>query len=317
MAGNVKDKIVVIGSGNVGETIAYVCMIRELANEIVLCDINEKRARGSALDIAHSTAFFEQITVRAGGYEECADANIIVVAAGIGRKPGQTRLDLAKVNVSIARDVAKNIMKYADDPLILVVSNPVDILTMAIQKETGLEPNRVIGTGTSLDTARFRYLLGRDCGVNISDVNAYVLGEHGDSQVALWSRIKLGGISLQGFTEQFGIKIDRDEIAKEARDSGAEIIAAKGATYNGIAMATSRIIEAIVKNENAILAVSHVLRGEKYGTWEGVAMSVPCIINETGIKRSAFINMSDEEMELMDKSAETMREFWENVQKEA
>lgn len=309
-----KNKIVVIGAGNVGETIAYVLMIRELANEIVLCDINEKRAKGSALDIAHSTAFFEQITVKHGGYEECADANIIIVAAGIGRKPGQTRLELAKVNVSIATDIAKNIKKYADDPIVIVVSNPVDILTMAIQKETGYAPNRVIGTGTSLDTARLRYLVGRECGVNIKDVIAYVLGEHGDSQVALWSRVRLGGVSLQGFTEQFNLNIDHEAISKEARDSGAEIISAKGATYNGIAMATSRIVEAIVRNENAVLAVSHLLVGKKYGSWEGIAMSVPCIINENGIQKSVYINMDDNEKEGMDKSAETMREFWNSLQ---
>ena len=314
MAKKNQNKIVVIGAGNVGETIAYTLMIRELANEIVLVDINAKRAQGSALDIAHGTAFFEQITVRSGGYEECEDANIIIVAAGVGRKPGQTRLELAKVNVSIASEVAKNIKKYANDPIVIVVSNPVDILTMAIQKETGYSQNRVIGTGTSLDTARLRYLVGRECGVNVKDVIAYVLGEHGDSQVALWSRVRLGGISLSGFQSQFGMKLDHDAISKEARDSGAEIIKEKGATYNGIAMATSRIVEAIVKNEHAVLAVSHLLVGEKYGAWEGIAMSVPCIINENGIQKSVYINMDDDEKVAMDKSAETMRDFWNSLQ---
>lgn len=264
MAKKRKDKIVVIGAGNVGETIAYTLMIRELANEIVLIDLNEKRAQGSALDIAHGTAFYDQITVRSGGYEECADANLIIISAGVGRKPGQTRLELAKTNISIATSIARSIMEYADNPLLLVVSNPVDILTMAIQKETGLPPTRVIGTGTSLDTARLRYLIARECGVSISDVCAYVLGEHGDSQVSLWSRVRIGGISLTGFTSQLGIKLDYKAISMEAKDSGAEIIAEKGATYNGVAMATSRIVEAIVKNEHAVLAVSHVL-GEEFG----------------------------------------------------
>ncbi len=312
MAKTRKDKIVVIGAGNVGETIAYTLMIRELANEIVLIDLNEKRAQGSALDIAHGTAFYDQITVRSGGYEECADANLIIIAAGVGRKPGQTRLELAKTNISIATSIARSIMEYADNPLLLVVSNPVDILTMAIQKETGLPASRVIGTGTSLDTARLRYLIARECGVSISDVCAYVLGEHGDSQVSLWSRVRIGGISLTGFTSQLGIKLDYKAISMEAKDSGAEIIAEKGATYNGVAMATSRIVEAIVKNEHAVLAVSHVL-GEEFGDWEGVAISVPCIVNEDGIKQVVNINMEDYEKAALNRSAETMQEFWNNV----
>ncbi|MCH1983919.1 L-lactate dehydrogenase [Ruminococcus sp. OA3] len=312
MAKKRKDKIVVIGAGNVGETIAYTLMIRELANEIVLIDLNEKRAQGSALDIAHGTAFYDQITVRSGGYEECADANLIIISAGVGRKPGQTRLELAKTNISIATSIARSIMEYADNPLLLVVSNPVDILTMAIQKETGLPPSRVIGTGTSLDTARLRYLIARECGVSISDVCAYVLGEHGDSQVSLWSRVRIGGISLTGFTSQLGIKLDYKAISMEAKDSGAEIIAEKGATYNGVAMATSRIVEAIVKNEHAVLAVSHVL-GEEFGDWEGVAISVPCIVNEDGIKQVVNINMEDYEKAALNRSAETMQEFWNNV----
>ena len=312
MAKKRKDKIVVIGAGNVGETIAYTLMIRELANEIVLIDLNEKRAQGSALDIAHGTAFYDQITVRSGGYEECADANLIIISAGVGRKPGQTRLELAKTNISIATSIARSIMEYADNPLLLVVSNTVDILTMAIQKETGLPPTRVIGTGTSLDTARLRYLIARECGVSISDVCAYVLGEHGDSQVSLWSRVRIGGISLTGFTSQLGIKLDYKAISMEAKDSGAEIIAEKGATYNGVAMATSRIVEAIVKNEHAVLAVSHVL-GEEFGDWEGVAISVPCIVNEDGIKQVVNINMEDYEKAALNRSAETMQEFWNNV----
>src|SRR5699024_9292597 len=247
---------------------------------------------------AHGSRFYDQITVRAGGYEECADASIIIISAGVGRKPGQTRLELAQTNISIAKSIARSIMEYAENPLLLVVSNPVDVLTMAIQKETGLPSNRVIGTGTSLDTARLRYLIGRECGVSISDVIAYVLGEHGDSQVPLWSRVRLGGISLKGFTEQLNINIDYDAIAAEAKDSGAEIIAEKGATYNGIAMATSRIVEAIVKNEHAVLAVSHVL-GDEFGEWAVISMSVPCIVNANGSDKSVNIKMEDYESEYL------------------
>ncbi len=307
------NKIVVIGAGNVGETIAYTLMIRELANEIVLVDVNKERAHGSALDIAHGTAFYDQITVRDGDYDECADADLIIITAGIGRKPGQTRLELAQTNVGIARDIAKNIMKYADNPLLLVVSNPVDVITMAIKEETGLPTNRVIGTGTSLDTARIRYLISRECGVNIRDVVAYVLGEHGDSQVTLWSRVRIGGITLPGYVNQLGIDLDHDALAAEARDSGAEIIAGKGATYNGVSMAASRIVEAIMKDENAVLAVSHVLEDEKFNAWKGVAFSVPCIVNREGIKQVVYINMDYNEREALDHSADTLRDFWKGL----
>ena len=156
-----KSKIVVIGAGNVGATIAYTLMVRKQANDIVLVDLNEALARGTALDIAHGTGFYKQIRVRQGGYEECADANVIIITAGLARKPGQTRLDLAKANVSIAQDITRNIMKYAENPLIVVVSNPADILTAAVTRESGLPADRVIGSGTSLDTARFRYALSR------------------------------------------------------------------------------------------------------------------------------------------------------------
>ena len=193
-----KDKIVVIGAGNVGEAIAYTLMVRVQANDIVLVDINEDRAKGAALDIAHGTSFFKQVWVRQGGYEECADAQVIIVTAGIARKPGQTRLELAKTNVSIIKGITENIMKYAENPLIIVVSNPADIMTMAVRQVSGLPSERVIGTGTSLDTARFRHNLSEQLQVNVEDVNAYVLGEHGDSQVPIFSSANIGGCPLEG-----------------------------------------------------------------------------------------------------------------------
>ena len=190
MNSETSNKIVVIGAGNVGETICYTLMLRAQVGEIVLIDVNEKKAKGAALDISHGTAFYSQVRIKQGGYEECADAKIIIVTAGVARKEGQTRLDLAKVNTGIARDIARNIMQYAKNPLIIVVSNPVDVNTYLIQKETGLPAERVIGTGTSLDTARFRYLLSRRCKVDIRDIQGYILGEHGDTQVPVWSSVK-------------------------------------------------------------------------------------------------------------------------------
>ena len=200
-----RDKIVVIGAGNVGEAIAYTLMVRKQANDIVLIDVNEDRAKGAAIDIAHGTSFHKQVWVRQGGYEECKDAQMIIITAGIARKPGQTRLELAKTNVSIVRSITENIMKYAENPLLLVVSNPADIITKAVQETSGLPANRVIGTGTSLDTARFRYNISTKLHVNVEDIQAYVVGEHGDSQVAVWSSAMVGGFPLEDYAKQVGI----------------------------------------------------------------------------------------------------------------
>lgn len=303
-----KDKIVVIGAGNVGEAIAYTLMVRVLANDIVLVDVNEDRAKGAALDIAHGTSFFNQVWVRSGGYEECADAQMIIIAAGVARKPGQTRLELAKVNVSIVQSITENIMKYAHNPLILVVSNPADITTLAVQKASGLSPERVIGSGTSLDTARFRYLLSKKLQVNIEDINAYVLGEHGDSQVPIYSSANIGGFPLKDFARQVGAEINEQELAERTKNGGAEIIGLKGATFYGIAMAVSSIVQTIMKDNSAIIPVAHVL-DESFGPWAGVAISLPCRIGWEGINQTLRIPMDYYEKSMMDASVNTLKEF--------
>lgn len=303
-----RDKIVVIGAGNVGEAIAYTLMVRVQANDIVLVDVNEDRAQGAALDIAHGTSFFKQVWVRRGGYEECADAQIIIITAGVARKPGQTRLDLAKINVSIVKSITENIMKYAKNPLIIVVSNPADITTMAVQKVSGLPSERVIGSGTSLDTARFRYLLSQKLQVNIEDVNAYVVGEHGDSQVPIYSSANVGGFPLEDFANQVGVELDQEAITAKTKNGGAEVISLKGATFYGIAMAVSNIVETIMKDDSALIPVSHVL-DESFGEWAGVAVSVPCRIGWDGINQTLRIPMNEKEKILMDESVNILKEF--------
>ena len=303
-----RDKIVVIGAGNVGEAIAYTLMVRVQANDIVLVDLNEDRAKGAALDIGHGTSFFKQVWVRKGGYEECADAQMIIITAGVARKPGQTRLDLAKINVSIVKSITKEIMKYAKNPLILVVSNPADITTMAVLQESGLPAHRVIGSGTSLDTARFRYLLSKKLQVNIEDVNAYVVGEHGDSQVPVFSSANIGGFPLKDFEKQIGVELNEEEIAERTRNGGAEVISKKGATFYGIAMAVSNIVGTIMKDDNAIIPVAHVL-DEKFGEWAGVAVSLPCRIGWDGINQTLSIPMDENEKAKMDASVHILRDF--------
>ena len=307
-----KNKIVVVGAGNAGEAIAYTLMVRKQANDIVLVDLNEDRAKGAALDIAQGTSFFKQVWVRKGGYEECADAQLIVITAGIARKPGQTRLDLAKTNVSIVRSITRSIMEHAKNPLILVVSNPADVTTAAVTEESGLPAGRVIGSGTSLDTARFRYFISEALKVNIEDVNAYILGEHGDSQVPVWSAANIGGVPIDEYAAQVGVNLDKAAISKRTKEGGAEVIQMKGATFYGIAMAVSNIVERIMKDESAILPVAHVL-GEEFGSWAGVAISMPCIVSWDGVEKTLELPMTEEEKEAMELSVKTLKEFQENV----
>ena len=307
-----KDKIVVVGAGNVGEAIAYTLMIRKQASDIVLIDLNEARAKGDALDISHGTSFYNQVTIRQGGYEECADADIIIVTAGVARKPGQTRLDLAKVNVSIMRSVTESIMQYAKNPIILVVSNPADIITAEIQAISGLPANRVIGSGTSLDTARLRYNLSEALNVSVKDVQAYVLGEHGDSQVPIYSSAAIGGVSLDSAAEQMNVTLDKEDIAKRTREGGAEVIGLKGATFYGIAMSVSAIVETIMRDDNAVLPVAHVL-DESFGDWAGVPISLPCQIGAEGISKVLEVSMSDSEKEAMNASVQILKDFLNKV----
>lgn len=308
-----KNKIVVVGAGNVGEAIAYTLMVRVQANDIVLVDVNKERAKGAALDIAHGTSFFKQVWVRSGGYEECADAQMIIITAGVARKPGQTRLDLAKTNISIAKDITESIMKYAKNPLILVVSNPADLVTMAVQKFSGLPAERVIGSGTSLDTARFRYLLSKQLQVNIEDINAYVVGEHGDSQVPVFSSANIGGFPLKDFAAQIGVEINESEITNRTKNGGAEVIGLKGATFYGIAMSVSNIVETLMKDDNALIPVAHVL-DESFGPWAGVAISLPCRLGWDGINQTLRIPMDYYEKTAMDASVNTLKALAEELE---
>ena len=308
-----KNKIVIIGAGNVGEAVCYTLMVRRQASEIVLVDINEERAEGSALDIVHGTAFFHQVKVRHGSYEDCANAQIIILTAGVARKPGQTRLDLAKTNISITRDIAHRIMKYAKNPILVVVSNPVDVLTYVVQQETGLPANRVIGSGTSLDTARFRQMIGEACGVDVSNVSAYILGEHGDSQVPVWSSATVAGEPVDAFYRaQKGQELDHAGIADRTKNAGGVVIKLKGATFYGVAMSTSLIVEAICEDENSVLPVAHVL-GAEFGPLQNVAISLPCVINRDGVARVVHPLMNEAEAQALARSAETLRSFMDQA----
>lgn len=314
MSQETANKIVVVGAGKVGETVCYTLMLKTQVSEIVIIDVDEDRAKGAALDISHGTAFYSQVRVRHGGYEECANAKAIIVTAGVPRKPGQTRLDLAKVNTNVAKSIARNIMEYAKNPLIIVVANPVDVNTYLIQKETGLPTGRVIGTGTSLDTARFRYLISERCHVDIRDIQGYILGEHGDAQVPIWSGVNVAGEPVDHFLSQDPEERAKEkvEIAQKARSGGADVISLKGATFDGIAMSTLRIVESIIKDQNTVLPVAHVL-GEDYGEMADSCISLPCVVNSEGISKVLKISMTEEERQQMIHSADTLKAFIQDV----
>jgi L-lactate dehydrogenase len=307
-------RIVIIGTGNVGATIAYTILLNNLTSEIVLIDVNRDKVQGEVLDMNHGLAYFKQVSIREGTYEDCVRADVVVIAAGVARRPGQSRLELAKTNVNIVADITKNIMRYASNPLILVVSNPVDVLTYVVQNESGLSPRRVIGTGTTLDTARFKYLLGRKLKVDVRNIHAYIIGEHGDTVVPVWSHANVAGEPFEEFFEGGSMDFLREDVFAETKASGAEVIKLKSATTYGISMAATRIISCILGNENAVLTVSTVLDGQ-YGLSD-VALSVPVLVGANGVERYLPIKISEEEDKLLKISAKKLKDAIADAYKE-
>lgn len=311
---NKKSKVAIIGTGFVGASAAFALSLNQMANEVVMIDVLKEKAEGEALDINHGLSYLGQMSVYAGDYSDCADCDAIVVTAGANRKPGETRIDLAKKNVAIAKQITENIMKYYTRGVILVVSNPVDILTYKIQKWSGLPRGRVFGTGTVLDTSRFRYLLSQRLNVDIRNVHGYIIGEHGDTQLPVWSATHIAGIKISeyfddpanGFSEE-----EKAAIAQDVKKAGAEIIKRKGATYYAIAVAINTILESLLKNQNTIRTVSSVINGE-YGI-DDVALSLPSIVNSEGVKEIINFNLTDEERSALEYSAEQLKIVLEQV----
>lgn len=296
-----KNKIVIVGAGLVGATSAYAIMNLGLASEIVLIDLDNDRAEGEAMDLNHGAAFVKPVKVKSGGYEECKDAQIVIIAAGANQNPGETRLDLVKKNTKIFKSIVPRIKEYTDEAILLVVTNPVDILTYVTMKISGFSEKKVLGSGTVLDTSRFRYLLSEHCHVNPRNIHAYILGEHGDHEVTSWSLTTVAGVP---FEEYCAICDDRcansefkDEMSNKVKNAAYEIIDKKGATYYAVGLAVSRIVESIFRNENTIMTVSTTLNGQ-YGL-SGVALSLPAIIGAGGIEKVLSLNLApDEEEEL-------------------
>ena len=302
-------KLAVIGCGFVGSASAFALMQSGLFSEMVLIDANRARAEGEALDISHGLPFAKPMKIYAGDYPDLADASLIVVTAGAGQKPGETRLDLVKKNVAIFRSIIPSITQYNKDAILLIVANPVDILTYAAAKLSGFPENRVFGTGTVLDTARLKYLLGEHLQVDSRAVHAFILGEHGDSEIVAWSSANVSGLPLHNFCEMRGY-FDHDAametLAAGVKNSAYEIIDKKGATYYGIAMSVRRVCEAIVRDEKSILPVSSVQHGS-YGI-QDVALSLPAVVGKDGVETIVPIALSDEEIAALQASAQTLKD---------
>lgn len=302
-------KVVMIGCGFVGAACSFAIMQSGLFSEMVLIDADKSKAEGEALDISHGVPFAKPIKIYAGDYDDIKDASLIIVTAGANQKPGETRLDLVKKNISIFKSIIPEIKKRDFNGVLLIVANPVDILTTVAQKLSGLPENKVIGSGTVLDTARLKYELGNHLNVDSRSVHAFIIGEHGDSEIAAWSSANVSGIPLNKFCEMRG-HFNHDEamkrIAENVKNSAYEIIEKKKATYYGVAMAVKRICEAIVRDEKSILPISSLMKGN-FGI-EGISLSMPAIVGKDGVECLVPIQLNEEEISKLQQSAQTLKD---------
>lgn len=302
-------KAVMVGCGFVGSASVFALMQSGLFSEIALIDANREKAEGEAMDISHGIPFASQMRIYAGDYDDVKDAGIVIVTAGANQQPGETRLDLVQKNVGIMKKIIPEISSRNFDGILLIVANPVDILTKVALELSGLPENHVIGSGTVLDTARLKYRLSEHLGVDSKSIHAFIIGEHGDSEIAAFSSANVSGVPLSNFCEMrghFQHKEAEDEIAQKVKDSAYEIIQRKRATYFGVAMAVKRICEVIVRDEKAILPVSTSMHGA-YGI-NDVVLSMPCIVGADGIEAQVPIVLNDEETKKLQDSAKILKE---------
>jgi L-lactate dehydrogenase len=308
MEKNAPSRVAVVGLGNVGATLAYALLLSGLAAEIVLIDSNFPKAEGEAMDLNHAVPFAHPTRIWAGNYADCAGAAVIVIAAGVGQRPGETRLDLVKHNTAIFAEVVARIVEHNRECILLIATNPVDVLTHYALQVSGMPARRVIGSGTTLDTARFRYLLSQYFEVDSRSVHAFIVGEHGDSEVPVWSLANIAGMRLEEFCVSHGKQCDwkaLDEIFEQTRDAAYHIIARKHATYYAVAAGLMRIIEAILRDQNTVLSVSSLVNGD-YGI-QDLCLSLPSIVNRSGIERVLRLNLSAEEEQKLRASAQVLR----------
>ena len=296
-------KLGVVGAGFVGSTFAYTALLRGLGSEIVLVDKRRDKAEGEAMDLSHAVPFAHPVRVRAGDYQDLSGASVVCVAAGVGQKPGEDRLSLLSRNVTVLREVVAGLTRYCPESIILVATNPVDILAYAAWRLSGLPAARVIGSGTILDTARLRFLLSERHGVDPRSVHAYIVGEHGDSEVPVWSLANIAGIRLEA-SPDYDEAAHRD-IFVRVRDAAYEIIKRKKATYYAIAVGLARIVESILRDEHSVLSVSTLVDG--YLGVTGVYLGVPAVVGRTGVERIIELPLAADEAEAFRRSAALLK----------
>ena len=309
-------KVTVIGAGNVGSTIAYTLAVEGVANEIVMIDIRADKAVGEAMDISQASPFFTGARVVAGSYEDAVDSDIVIITSGMGRKPGQTRLDLAQTNVNILCQIAPQITKYAPNAIYVIVSNPVDVMTYVFHKVTNIPYNRILGSGTLLDTSRLRSYLADHFDISKQNVHAHVLGEHGDSSFIPWSQATVSVVSMDKYAEciKDDVKVaplDRAEAEHYVRASGAEIIARKGATFYAVAVTTVYICKCIFSEADTAMTVSTMMDGE-YGLSD-VCLSLLTVVGKHGVKARITPDLNDEELEKLRHSAQCLRDVIDQI----
>jgi len=297
-----------VGTGLVGSSFAYALIIRGIASELVLVDANMDKAVGEMMDFTHGLSFTRPMKITAGSYEDLADAQVVVIAAGASQKPGESRLNLLARNARIFRTVVPEVVRRNPGGIIVIATNPVDILTFISQKESGLAPGRVIGSGTILDTSRFRFMLGQYYGVDARSVHAYIVGEHGDSEIPLWSLANIGGVRLQEFAPLKNRSYNQEEMDRlflEVRDAAYEIIKRKGSTYYAIGLGLLSIVEAIVGDHRSVLSVSTLMTGQ-YGVRD-ICLSLPCVVGANGVEEVLTLNLNQEEENGFRSSAAKLR----------
>ena len=308
-------RVAVVGMGNVGATFAYALLLGGLAAEIVLIDVNRAKAEGEAMDLNHTEPFAHPTRIWAGDYRDCANAAVTVVTAGSAQQPGETRLDLLRKNHGIFSRIIHEVAKNNPEGIILIATNPVDVLTYVSLKLSGLSPKRVFGSGTILDTARFRHLLSEYFDVDPRSVHAQIIGEHGDSEVPVWSLANIAGMRLPDFARAAGIPHDdfqMNEIFKQTRDAAYHIIERKGATYYAVAAGLMRIVEAILRDQHTVLSVSSLV-DDYYGISD-VCLSLPTIVSRAGIEKVLHLDLSPEEAAQLKHSAEVLKKTLSSLQ---
>lgn len=307
-------KISIIGAGFVGSTTAFAIMDEGLASEIVIVDINKDKAEGEAMDLSHGASFVKPTVIKSGEYKDTNNSDIVIITAGAPQKPGETRLDLINKNYKIMNSIVPEVVKYSPNSILLVVSNPVDVLTYITYKISGFPKERVIGSGTVLDTSRFKYMLSNHFNVDARNIHTYIMGEHGDSEIATWSITNIAGLDIAEYCSRYCNKCDgniRYNIHEEVKNAAYEIIKKKGATYYAVALAIRRIVEAILRDENSILTISTLLEGQ-YGI-KDIYMGVPSIVGAAGIKNIVESPLDKEELTALQESAKTLKESLEKA----